>query len=63
MTFLRMMFVVIYSEVLFRWYLLRNRKLIKVLERLSANDPKLCIRLRLSETKPRKVEYEMLYRD
>lgn len=63
MAILQALFVIVYAEVRYRWVLFLNRKLIKELKRLSAQDPKLYIKLRLSETNPRKIKYDMHYLD
>jgi hypothetical protein len=63
MSFLRQVYLVIYVAVRFRWILFLNRKLIRELKRQSKMNPKLYIALRLSETNPRKIEYDMQYRD
>lgn len=63
MQLLRVVSLVILAEIKFRWILFLNRKLIRELKRLSKQDPKLLIKLKLSTKDSRKIEYDMSYMD
>jgi len=63
MQFLRVVALDIITEIRFRWILFLNRKLIRELKRLSKQDPKLLITLKMSASNPRKIDYDMNYLD
>lgn len=63
MQFLRAIGLMILATIRYRWILFLNRKTIKELKRLSKQDPKLLIRVRLSDENPRKIAWDMDYLD